>query len=75
MDIVSSIVFISCPSLRTCSENWDLPSTYLSEVFLMFFESCVEVSVGSSYIKFVAVGACQFINPLPVVFVILFYFI
>ena len=26
----------------------------------MFFKSCVEVSVGSSYIKFVAVGACQF---------------
>ena len=24
MDIVSSIVFISCPSLRTCSENLDL---------------------------------------------------
>ena len=32
----------------------------VSEVFLMFFESCVEVSVGSSNIKFVAVGACQF---------------
>ena len=31
----------------------------VSEVFPMFFESCVEVSVGSSYIKFVAVGACQ----------------
>ena len=29
MDIVSSIVFISCPSLRTCSENLDLPSAYL----------------------------------------------
>ena len=57
MDIVSSIVFIPCPSLRTCSENLDLPS------------------VGSSYIKSVAVGACQFINPLPVIFVILFYFI
>ena len=42
------------------------------EVFPMFFESCVEVSVGSSYIKFVAVGACQFINPLPVVFIVLF---
>ena len=25
----------------------------------MFFESFVKVSVGSSYIKFVAVGACQ----------------
>ena len=35
---------------------------YLSEVFPMFFESCVEVSVGSSYIKFIAVGACQFIK-------------
>ena len=33
----------------------------VSEVFPMFFEFCVEVSVGSSYIKFVAVGACQFI--------------
>ena len=42
----------------------------VSEIFSMFFESCVEVSVGSSYIKFVAVGACQFINPLPVMFVI-----
>ena len=28
----------------------------VSEVFPMFFESCVEVSVGSSYIRFVAVG-------------------
>ena len=45
------------------------------EIFPMFFESCVEVSVGSSYIKFVAVGACEFINPLPVVFVVLFYYI
>ena len=25
---ISSIVFISCPSLRTCSENLDLPSSY-----------------------------------------------
>ena len=32
----------------------------ISEVFPMFFKSWVEVSVGSSYIKFVAVGACQF---------------
>ena len=47
----------------------------VSEVFPMFFKSCVEVSVGSSYIKFVAVGACQFKTPLPVIFVILFYFI
>ena len=38
------------------------------EVFPMFFESCVEVSVGSSYIKFVAVGACQFIS---IVFVLI----
>jgi hypothetical protein len=44
-----------------------------SEIFPMFFNSCVEISVGSSYIKFVAV--CKFINSLPVVFVILFYFI
>ena len=29
----------------------------------MFFESSVEVSVGSSDMKFVGVGACQFINP------------
>ena len=35
----------------------------LSEIFPMFFKSCVEVSVGFSYIKFVAVVACQFINP------------
>jgi hypothetical protein len=28
-DIVSSIVFISCPSCRICSENLDLPSAYL----------------------------------------------
>jgi len=27
----------------------------ISEILLMFFKSCVEVSVGSSYIKFVAV--------------------
>ena len=42
----------------------------VSEVFPMFFKSCVEVSV-YSYIKFVAVGACQFISPLPVAFVIM----
>ena len=42
MDIISSTVFISCPSLRTCSENF-----CESEVFPMFFESCVEVSVDS----------------------------
>ena len=29
MDIVSSIVFISCPSLRTSSENLDSPAAYL----------------------------------------------
>ena len=45
----------------------------VSEVFPMFFESCVEDSVGSSYIKFVSSGACHFINPLPVIFVILSY--
>ena len=28
MDMVSSIVFIPCPSLRTCSENLDLASAY-----------------------------------------------
>ena len=32
MDIVFSFVFISCPSLRTCSENLDLPSAYLKFV-------------------------------------------
>ena len=46
-----------------------------SEIFLMFFESSVEVSVGNPYIKFVAISAGQFINLPPVVFVILFYFI
>ena len=45
------------------------------EMFPVFFKSCVKVSVGSSYIKFVAVGACLLINPLPVVFVELLYFI
>ena len=34
----------------------------VSEIFPKFFKSCVEVSVGSSYIKFVAVDACQFIK-------------
>ena len=29
MDMISSIVVISCPSSRTCSENLDLPSAYL----------------------------------------------
>ena len=43
--------------------------------FPMFFKSCIEVSVGSFYVKFVAVAACQFTNPLPVVFAILLYFI
>ena len=28
-ELVCYIVFISCPSLRTCSENLDLPSAYL----------------------------------------------
>ena len=36
MDIVSSIVFISCPSLRTCSENLDLPSAYLKSFLCSF---------------------------------------
>ena len=70
----SSIVFISCPSLRTCSENLDLPSTYLKS-FLCSLNLVLKFLIGSSYIKFVAVGACRFINPLPVIFVILFYFI
>jgi hypothetical protein len=47
----------------------------VSVIFPMFFKSCVEVPDGSSYIKFVAVGACHIINPLLVIFVILFYFI
>ena len=46
----------------------------ISKIFPMSFKSCVEVSVGSSYIKFVTIGACQFINSLPVIFVILFHF-
>ena len=29
MDMVSSTVFISSPSLRTCSDNLDLPSASL----------------------------------------------
>ena len=36
MGIVFSIVFISCPSLRTCSENLDFPSAYLKS-FLCYF--------------------------------------
>ena len=32
MDMVSSIVSISCPSLRTCSQNLDLPSAYLKSL-------------------------------------------
>ena len=43
----------------------------VSEVFPIFFEYCVEVSVGSSYIKSVAVGACQLKKPLPVIFVVI----
>ena len=34
MDIVSSIVYISCTSLRSCSENLDLPSAYETANFL-----------------------------------------
>ena len=45
----------------------------VSEIFPMYFKSCVEVPVGSSYINLVAVGAFQFINPLPVIFVIQLY--
>ena len=58
---------------HACSENWDLPSAYLKS--FLFFKSCVEVSVISSYIIFVAVCACQFINPLLVIFVEMFNFI
>ena len=65
MDIVSSIVFISCPSFEDMFREFGF-AFCVSELFSMFFESCVEVSVGSFYIKFVAVGACQFINPLLV---------
>jgi len=45
------------------------------EIFPGFMKCSVEVSVGSSYIKFVAVGACQFINLPPVVFFELLYFV
>jgi hypothetical protein len=62
MDIVSSIVYILCPSLRT--ENLDLLSSYLKCILCS-----LNLSFCSSYIKFVAAGACQFINPLPVIFV------
>ena len=47
----------------------------VSEVLSMFFKSCIGSFCCSSYIKFVAIGACQFINPLPFVFVIVFCFI
>ena len=38
MDMVSSIIFVSFPSLRTCSENLDLTSAYLwyFKVFKLF---------------------------------------
>ena len=52
MDIVSSIVFISCPSFKDMFREFGF-AFCISEVFPMFFKSCVEVSVGSSYIKFV----------------------
>ena len=54
MDIVSSIVFISCPSLRACSENLDLSSAYLKS-FLCSLNLVLKF-------LFVKVGACQFIN-------------
>jgi hypothetical protein len=47
----------------------------ITEICPVFFKSYVKISVGSSYIKFVTVGACLFTNPLPVVFVELFYFL
>jgi hypothetical protein len=34
----------------------------VSEIVPMFINSCVKIPVGSYYIKFVAFGACQFIN-------------
>ena len=73
MVIISSIVFLSCASLRKCSENLHLPSAYLKP-FLRSLNLVLN-SVGSSYINFVAVGICQFINPYPAVCVELFYFI
>ena len=56
MDIVSSIVFISCPSLRTCSENLDLPSAYLKS-FLCSLNLVLKFLLTVS----VAAGACQFV--------------
>jgi hypothetical protein len=36
MDMASSFVFISCPFLRTCSGNLDLPSAYWEEIHEFF---------------------------------------
>ena len=48
----------------------------VSEIFPMLSKFYVEVVVvRSSYIKFAAVGSCQFIKPLPVIFVVQFNFI
>ena len=53
MNIVSSVVFISWPIVKDVFREFGF-AFCVSEVFPTFFESCVEVSVGSSYMKFVA---------------------
>ena len=74
MDIVSSIFFYFMSFVKDMFREFGF-AFCVSEVFPMFFKSCVEVYIGSSYIKFVAVGACQFTNHLSVAFAELFYFI
>ena len=70
MDMVSSICFHFMSILEDMFREFGF-AFCVSEIFPMLFKSCVEVSVGSFYIKFVAVGACQFINPLTFIFVVL----
>ena len=72
VDVVSSINFISCPSLSTWSENLDSPS-YLKS-FLCSLNYVLKF-VCSLYIKFVAAGACLFINSLAIIFVGVFFFV
>ena len=64
MKLVSSIGFISLSFHRDMFGEFGFAFSVF-EVFPMFFKSCVEVSVGSSYIEFVAVDACPFIRGHP----------
>ena len=64
MVIISSIGSISWPSSTARSDNLDLPS---GQITIFSIVLSFEILVCPSYVKFVAVCACQFTNSLSVV--------